>query len=282
MMRGESMGSGKPLEEVHQALRRSDYGRAITVAAGIPTHELSPEQLSHLMDLLLASAAGLADNSLLELQAYILVTEMGDQLSREDSAYAAAVQLKTNSALFNKGVVLAQLGRWVEAIEAYDELVARTGGSRELGLRENAVRALFNKGASLLGLDRREEAIAVYDELIHRFATDAEPSLNVAVSKAFINKGVALAELNRLDEAIAVLDEVVSRWGDSGDPQLRERISKALLNKASALVQLSHREQALATYEDLLARFGQASDPVLQQQVEFARLGKESLQTSLN
>jgi hypothetical protein len=85
-MRGGLMGSGEPLELVHQALRRSDYGRAITVASSISTHELSPEEISHLMDLLLASAAGLADNSPLELQAYILVIEMGDLLSSQDSA----------------------------------------------------------------------------------------------------------------------------------------------------------------------------------------------------
>lgn len=276
------MASLRPLERVHESLRQSDYRRAIVAASGIPTYDLSPEQLSHLMDLLLAAAAGLADNSPIELQAYVLVIQLGDVLSSEDAAYAASVKLKTNSALFNKGVVLAQMGRWNEAIEAYDELVNRTGGSRELGLRENAVRALFNKGASLLGLDRREEAIAVYDELIRQFATDAEPSLHIAVSKAFVNKGVALAELNRLDEAIAVLDEVVSRWGESADPQLRERISKALLNKASALVQLNHREKALAAYEEILTRFGQASEPVLQQQVEYARLGVDSLRTSFN
>jgi tetratricopeptide (TPR) repeat protein len=276
------MGSGKPLEHVHEALRQSLFSEAIGAASDISLDELAEEQQSHLMDLLLAAAAGLSDGSGAELEAYDLVVDIGNVLSQRDEAYAAAIQLKTNSALFNKGVVLAQIGRWEDAIAAYDELVRRTGGARELGLRENAVRALFNKGASLRGLDRREEAIDVYDELIRRFASDTEPSFDIAVSKAYINKGVALAELNRLDEAIAVLDEVVSRWGNSTDPHLRERISKALLNKASALVQLSHREAALATYEEILMRFGSASDPELKRQVEIARHGKEDLETNLN
>ncbi len=276
------MGRGNErLDSVHDALEQGLYQDAIRVASLALEEELEPEELSFLLDALLAAAAGLSDGSNEELKAYTLVAEIGDALPDED-IYKAAVQLKVNSALFNKGVVLAQLGRWEQAIAVYDDLVRRTGGSRDIGLRESAVRALFNKGASLSGHQHFEEAISVYDELVSRFAADSEPTLSEAVGKALINKGIALAELNRFSEAVAVLDEVVSRWGDSNDPILRERASKALLNKASALIQLSAAKEAMAAYDEILSRFGNDADPLLQEQVAIARLRKEALGHNAN
>lgn len=272
---------GKPLDKVHEALKRGQYRDAINMTSLALQSELEPGQLSYLMDALLAAAAGLSDSSAEELQAYSFVVEIGDALPDED-VYRVAVQLKVNSALFNKGVVLAQLGRMEEATAIYDELLSRTGTARHLGLRESAVRGLFNKGASLGGRQRFEEAITVYDELVGRFSADPEPTFSEAVGKALINKGIALAELDRLSEAIAVLDDVVSRWGDSRDPILRERASKALLNKASALLQLSDRAEALATYEEIVLRFGDDADPMLMEQVEMARYRKENLESRLN
>ena len=171
------------LDSVHDALKQGMYQDAIHVASLALQDELEPEEMSFLMDALLAAAAGLSDDSTEELKAYTLVAEIGDALPDED-VYKVAVQLKVNSALFNKGVVLAQLGRWEEAIAVYDDLVSRTGGSREIGLRESAVRALFNKGASLSGHQRFEEAISVYDELVGRF--DQLPIFVVAGSRAGI------------------------------------------------------------------------------------------------
>lgn len=264
------------LDRVHEAMERSRYRDAIKAAATVHAGKLEREQLSHLMDAMLAAAAGLADASDSELTAYDLVITFGDRLSKHD-AYRPAVQLRVNAALFNKGVVLAQLGRGDEAIEVYDELVSRAGGSRELGLRENAVRALFNKGARLRGLDRREEAIAVYDELVKRYSGDSEPTMREAVGKAMVNKGIALAELNRLSEAIAVLDDVIERWHDSTDPVLRERAAKALLNKAGALIQLGRSGEARLAYEKVTTAFGQDAEPALREQVAIAQVRKDVL-----
>jgi len=269
------------LNRIDEALRRSQYRDAISAAAAVPRRRLGHKQLSHLMDALIAAAAGLADSSDDELQAYDLVVDIGDTLSGEP-IYRAAVQLRVNSALFNKGVVLAQLGRAEEAIAVYDELVSRAGGSRQLGLRENAVRALFNKGARLARLHRLEEAIAVWDDLVSRYADDPEPSMSEAVGKAMVNKGIALAELDRQAEAIAVLDEVAARWGEERDPALRARAAKALLNKGSALIQLGQRQLALKAYTDLIKRFGKYKEPALREQVAVARVRKEALEDELS
>jgi tetratricopeptide (TPR) repeat protein len=271
----------KSLERVQSALQNSRYRDAIKAAAAVPKSNLEHQQLSHLMDAMLTAAAGLADGSRDELLAYDLVITLGDQIAPGD-VFRPAVQLRVNAALFNKGVVLAQLGRGEEAISTYDDLVRRSGGSREAGLRENAARALFNKGASLAGLDRREEAIVVYDDLVKRFSNSKEPVMREAVGKAMVNKGIALAELNRLSEAISVLDEVLSRWTDSPDPVLRERAAKALINKASALIQLGRTDEARLAYEKVAATYGADPQPTLREQVAIARVRKEILEDSLS
>jgi tetratricopeptide (TPR) repeat protein len=270
------------LEHVEEALQGSHFKKAVLLAAKLPWHKLELRSMSHLMDAMISAAAGLSDGSEDELKAYELVVIIGDTLFQQAGVYRPAVELRVNSALFNKGVVLAQIGRTEEAIKTYDRLVSRVGASRQLGLRESAVRALFNKGASLANLQRREAAIGVYDDLVSRYRDDPEPSMTEAVGKALINKGVTLAELNRFGEAIAVLDEVVERWGNSPDGALRRRASRALLNKVSALIQLDQRQMALATYDEILDRFGNDSEPSLREVVTMARLGRDSLAKELN
>jgi tetratricopeptide (TPR) repeat protein len=267
----------KALDRVHYALERMKYEDAIKAASAVPARKLEGDELSTLMDAMLTAAAGLSDASDAELRAYDLVVTFGDRLAHE-ARFGPAVELRVNAALFNKGVVLAQLGRSEEAIAVYDQLVTRAGGTRELGLRENAVRALFNKGASLQGLDRGEEAIAVFDDLIRKFSDDSLPLMREAVGKALVNKGIALAELNRISEAMAVLDEVISRWQNASDPILRERAAKAFLNKAGALIQLGRTNEARLAYEKVITVFGQDTDPALREQVAIARVRKETLE----
>lgn len=278
-MGGRVANSEGAFELMQNALRRADYPAVIGAAQDISVLKLSSERLNLYMDALLAAAAGLSDGSDAELSAYDLVIEAAEGLPEGD-VFEPQIHLKVNSALFNKGVALAQLDRSEEAIAVYDELVRRAGTMP--GLHEGAVRALFNKGASLGELNRQEEAIAVYDELVGRFSDADDLAVLVAVSKALINKGIALAELNRLAESIAVLDDVVTRWGDSPDPLLRERAARALLNKASALAHLRHREMALKTYAELLHRFESDRDPTVQEHVELARETREILRQNLN
>ncbi len=266
--------SSRLLDRVNNALSRSRYGAAIKTAAAASITKLEGDELSALMDAMLNAAAGLCDASDAELQAYDLVIACADQLAA-DPQFKPSVELRVNAALFNKGVVLAQLGRNELAIDAYDRLVTRVGGSSELGLRENAVRALFNKGASLQGLERREEAIAVFDDLIVEYEGDADPIVREAVGKALVNKGIALAELNRTTEAMDVLDDVITRWEDSIDPVLRERAARAYINKAGALIQLGRRDDARHTYEEAIEVFSKDTEMLLREQASIARVRKD-------
>ncbi|MGH3924480.1 MAG: tetratricopeptide repeat protein, partial [Pseudonocardiaceae bacterium] len=62
-------------------------------------------------------------------------------------------------ALYNVGALLGQLGRSEEAVEVYEQVVARFGEDPEPALREPVAQALVNKGVRLGQLDRPEEAV---------------------------------------------------------------------------------------------------------------------------
>lgn len=257
------------LAQVQTALSRSDYRNAISAAASVPQTELDQEDVEPLLDAILTAAAGLEDNSDDELQAYELVVDIGDSLSRKRSE-PPGLESRVTRALYNKGVVLTQRGRGEEAIAVYDDLVRRYGSSVDLTHRLNTVRAMFNKGNGLLRMNRPHEAILEYDEIVRQFASDPSPEMREAVGKALVNKGIALGQLRRYHEAVEVLDAVVRGWADCTDTSVCERAAKALINKATALYYLGRLDEALSTYDTIVSRFSEDARPSLQSYVRMA------------
>jgi tetratricopeptide (TPR) repeat protein len=76
------------------------------------------------------------------------------------------------------------LDRSAEAIDIYDDLLARFDTATELPMRSQVANALFNKGVTLDALGRRAEAIDVYDDLLSRFGSATELPLREPVVKA--------------------------------------------------------------------------------------------------
>ncbi|MEI2617901.1 MAG: tetratricopeptide repeat protein [Thermomicrobiales bacterium] len=152
-----------------------------------------------------------------------------DNLGRYEeaiTAYDAALALRTDpEALNNKGVALDNLGRYEEAITAYDAALA---------LRAEYPEALNNKGVALRNLGRHEEAITAYDAAL-ALRTDPE---------ALNNKGVALDNLGRHEEAITAYDAALA---------LRAEYPEALNNKGVALDNLGRYEEAITAYDAALA-----------------------------
>lgn len=167
---------------------------------------------------------------------------------------ALAVQEPVAQALFNKGVVLGELGQSEAAIAVYDEVIQRFADRKELSLQEQVANALFNKGVRLGQLGQSEVAIAVYDEVIQRFADSKELSLQEQVAKTLVNKGVILEQLGQNEVAIAIYDGVIQRFVDSKELSLQEPVAKAwngkgfaLLLNAKANMDLTQRQQTLTT-----------------------------------
>ena len=91
----------------------------------------------------------------------------------------------TSESLTNRGLALAGLGRFDEALASLD---------RALALRPGFPEGLSNRGNVLRALDRYDEAMADY-----RQALSIQPDSVVALN----NLGVAFNGLNRCDEALA-------------------------------------------------------------------------------
>jgi tetratricopeptide (TPR) repeat protein len=99
---------------------------------------------------------------------------------------------KSNWAWFQKGVALGNLGRYEDAIAAWDAALAIKPVGHE---------ALYNKGVALGNLGRHEDAIATWDAAL---------AIKPDGHEAFNNKGVALDELGRYEEAIAAYDAALT------------------------------------------------------------------------
>jgi len=132
--------------------------------------------------------------------------------------------------LVNRGASLEALGRYEEAIEAYDTALA-------LSLLKNK-NAWVNKGNSLAELGRLEEALACYDRALE---------LDPKNATAWLNKGATHGDLANHEEAIRCYDKVL---------QLDPNDALAWNNKGARLADLGHYKDALVCYEQ-----AQAIDP---------------------
>ncbi len=110
---------------------------------------------------------------------------------------------------------LSDLGRFKEAIEAFEDLLKR---------EENYPFALLGKGFALMGLEKYQEAIPFFDMVI-----DSDPDSQHAKS-AKMYKGMALYLLGRFDEALDIEDfreEFVERFKES----IRQKKAKGNLGR---------------------------------------------------
>jgi tetratricopeptide (TPR) repeat protein len=95
------------------------------------------------------------------------------------------------SELFNKGVSLANLSKFQEAIACYDKI---------LEFYPRYAKALYNKGSVLQGLGKYQEAIVCYDKALE---------VNPKYDAAWNNKGGVLQCLGKYQEAIDCFDKIL-------------------------------------------------------------------------
>jgi tetratricopeptide (TPR) repeat protein len=126
---------------------------------------------------------------------------------------------------FNRGIALGKLGRHAEALHCFD---------RVLEIQRDFHEAFYNRGVSLLYLGRHEEAITSYDK-----ALEIQPDF----CEAWNNRGVALNDLERHSEAIASYNKALSFKSD---------YHYAWNNWGNALLQIGQYSEALTRYDKAL------------------------------
>jgi tetratricopeptide (TPR) repeat protein len=140
--------------------------------------------------------------------------------------------------LWKLGNELYDLGRYEEAIAAYDQALA---------IKPDQHKALNNKGSALSYLGRYEEAIAAYDQAL-AIKPDQDEALN--------NKGSALSRLGRYEEAITAYDQALAIKPDNANTHYNKSCCFALsgnselaITSLQAAISLDPKYQAMATTE---------------------------------
>jgi tetratricopeptide (TPR) repeat protein len=171
--------------------------------------------------------------------------------------YQKALQLKPNDfdALLNKSALLAEIGRYKEAISS---------NSVALELNSNSAEAWNNQGYILEKTGELLKALAAYERSIelkpsseawdgkgiilnqlgrlkesieaHNKAIEIDPSF----ADAWVNKGVSLNKLGQYDEAIINYEKAI---------ELQPNFAKAWYNKGNSLDKLEKIEEAIVAYQ---------------------------------
>ncbi len=126
---------------------------------------------------------------------------------------------------YNKGVALGELGKYDEAIKAYNEAIR---------VNPDLIVAWFQKGNALHKQGKYDAAIKTYDAAIR-----LDPKYPIIWS----NKGVSLGNQGRYDEAIKCYDEAIRLDPNSDD---------AWNNKGNALYKQGKNDEAIRAYDEAI------------------------------
>ncbi|MCV3217063.1 tetratricopeptide repeat protein, partial [Plectonema radiosum NIES-515] len=172
------------------------------------------------------------DNQTPEPQSDLLLNLGNLQFAGQDykdaiASYDKALEFKPDydTAWYNRGIALRNLGRLEEAIASYD---------KALEFKPDKDEAWYNRGIALDNLGRLEEAIASYDK-----ALEFKPDYHTAWN----NRGNALDNLGRYEDAIASYDKALEFKPDD---------DTAWYNRGIALGNLGRYEDAIASYDKAL------------------------------
>jgi tetratricopeptide (TPR) repeat protein len=140
-------------------------------------------------------------------------------------AAPAAVRDETAKDWNAKGISLATLNRWAEALACYDQALAK----------EPLVAAIHsNRGNALRNLDRPEESLAAFDRAIE---------LDPLHAPAWENKALLYAQARRNDEALSCIERSIA---------LDPTVADAWVIKGVMLGRLNRKEEQLAAYDGAL------------------------------
>ena len=149
-----------------------------------------------------------------------IVQQENPQQALDDFKAATAHQPGHGDAWYNQGVLLAQLGQYPQAVDAFD---------RALQIRPGAA-AWNNRGSTLLAMGQGEDALASFDRAV---------ALDQGYAAARHNRANALLQLRRSEEALAAFDSFLKLVPDAFE---------AWHNRGLALQALGRHDQALESY----------------------------------
>jgi tetratricopeptide (TPR) repeat protein len=250
------------LEDVRDALRRSQYGEGITKALRIQIEDLSEVQLNELMGATQAASVGLGDDSPEELNGHQLVASLAEQLLklRPEDLHLEVILAGTS---VDKGITLMNQDRTIDAITTFEEVMKRFGERTEDAIVRLVANALTFKAVGLSAIDREDDALATYDEIVKRYNHFSDPFFRNCVGEAILDKGNLLDRRGQKLEAISAYDTILKRFENLKEGALPHLLARTLIRKGIVLESLDRAEEALVAYEEVNKRLRDAPVPGL-------------------
>ncbi|WP_103899353.1 tetratricopeptide repeat protein [Petrotoga halophila] len=128
----------------------------------------------------------------------------------------------TDKEWFKKGVELSELGRYEEALRAFEKAI-------EINPQDDKAR--FGKGVALGELGRHEDALEAYEKVIE---------INPQFAESWFAKGVELIKLGRYEDALKAYEKAI---------EINPQYADAWVNKGVELGEFERHEEALQAYE---------------------------------
>ncbi|HIQ05262.1 MAG TPA: CHAT domain-containing protein [Anaerolineae bacterium] len=152
----------------------------------------------------------------------------------------------------NRGLILHRVGRYEDALAAYD--TAATAFA-QLGEAERLAQVENNRGVVLLSLGQGREAVAAFRRAAETFAKLGRQLLS---AQAISNQGAALLQLADYRAALAAFDRARQIFDKLQGPV---EIATLTLDIAQAHLALNLYPEALAGYDEALGLFAAATMP---------------------
>lgn len=201
--------------------------------------------------------------------------------------------------LFTEGANLSENKKPDQAIEKYDQIIDKFGGSTKIKTIEIVAQALLNKSTLLRQKNKYDEAMFCLDSILKRLELSSEPISLEITAIALAKKGSLLEEQQKLDDAIIFYDKVIVKFGDITeeqqasldkinifDKQITEKrstdkpigqrwVASAFFNKALILSKQKKFNEAIFCYDEIIQRFSKYREAKMEEIVYEARNNKK-------
>lgn len=210
--------------------------------------------------------------------AYEKVVEVADPLiSHHDIDLLPVPELIAVGTLLVKAIAHEQLDDPDKAIEIYDVVLDKFGGSNEPDIQEWIALVLFCRGDAQNQLNEYEAAISFFDEVLERFGDNGVPEIQRWVAMSQVCKGDAQASLNHFEKAGLEYDEVVHKYCARKGLFFQSQVARALVGKAKVMEALGDLKAATKACDEVIKRFSVSDKPEIQKWLAAALVGRGNL-----
>lgn len=156
--------------------------------------------------------------------------------SEPDSGKEAILARMRSGVLASRPAVLYMLGRWTEACDAADAMVAEFGPRATERERLDILRALIMKAKAAGAAGEVELALAALDQAVERCAGESAIAFREKIADILMVRGEVLADGGNDDAARMAYAEVEARFGSASEEVLREIVREARHRISSSLL----------------------------------------------